>query len=441
MQTRVKDMSNEVVVDADDLKRRDVRHILHPHAQVGMAREPIIVSRGKDARVWDIDGKEYIDGTGGLWLCAVGHGRAELAEAARQQLELLECYASFWHFSNAPSIELATRLAELAPSGIDHVFFTNGGSEGTETAIKLARLAWHAQGEPDRTVILSRQGAYHGASWVATAATGLTLLQEGYSPLPGDFVHLAAAGRGATTDDLIAELEATIATVGAQRIAAFIGEPVMGVGGVLVPNADYWPRVEAVLKKHGILLILDEVITGFGRTGRWFAAEHWGGLDPDMIVTAKGITSGYFPLGAVLIGDRVYSMLEGQPFRHGFTYNGHPTGCAVALANLSIIEREGLVDRAAILGERLLAGLRELEDGLPIVTEARAFGLLGGLDIAAKDELALADRIRDAGLIVRLVYGTMVMSPPLTITDGELDRLLEILSEELAAAPVAEAPA
>jgi adenosylmethionine-8-amino-7-oxononanoate aminotransferase len=421
-----------------DLKRLDQEHILHPHAVVGAPRAPIVVTRGENARVWDSDGNEYIDGTAGLWLCAVGHGRSELAEAARAQLATLECYASFWNFSNEPSIELARHLAQLSPPRLDHVFFTNGGSEGTETAIKLVRLAWHAQGQPQRTVVLTRRSAYHGASWVATAMGGIAPNSEGLAPLPGDFVHLTPPHSAVSTDDLIAELEHTIGEIGAERIAAFIGEPIMGVGGVLVPDEDYWPRVQSVLRRHGIFFVLDEVITAFGRTGRWFAAEHWGGLAPDVLVTAKAITSGYFPLGAVLIGDAVHTMLGGHAFRHGFTYNGHPTGCAVALENLAIIDREGLLERAETLGTRLLGGLKELENDLPIVLEARGFGFLAALEIAARDETELADRIRAAGLLVRLIHGKIVMSPPLTIPETDLDRMLEILAGELAAAPVAD---
>jgi adenosylmethionine-8-amino-7-oxononanoate aminotransferase len=412
-----------------DHKALDQRHIVHPHAIIGRPRPPLVMVRGENARIWDSDGNEYIDGTAGLWLCNVGHGRAELAEVARRQMEQLECYASFWAFSNVPSIELASRLAELAPPGLEHVFFTNGGSEGIDTAVKLARLAWNAHGQPDRNIVLSRRGAYHGSSWLGTAATGIEPLREGYLPLPGGFVHLTPPTSATTTDVLIAELEERIEEIGAERIAAFIGEPVMGVGGVLVPSEDYWPRVEAVLRKHGILFILDEVITGYGRTGTWFAAEHWGGLSPDLLVTAKGITSGYFPLGAVLIGPRVLSSLEGQAFRHGFTYNGHPAGCAVALANLAIIEREGLLERSTALARRLGEGLLELEDRHSAVVEARSFGLLGGLDIDVEDEQGFADAIFRAGLIVRVLAGKLVLSPPLSTPDDDLERLLSTLDD------------
>jgi len=278
--------------------------------------------------------------------------------------------------------------------------------------------------------------AYHGVSYGALGATGIPPLREGFGELPAGFERLSVPYplRGTTTDGLIAELEERIDSVGADRIAAFIGEPVIGVGGMIPPHEDYWPRVQDVLRRHGILLILDEVVTGFGRTGAWFAAEHWGGIQPDLVVTAKGITSGYFPLGAVLIGERVAAMLDGTAFRHGFTYNGHPTGCAVALENLAIIEREELVARAARLGERLLTGLRELER-LPAVVEARGFGLMAGLELDLDDAGELADRIRAAGVIVRATGQKLVLSPPLVISDDELDRVVEVIGNELARTP------
>lgn len=418
----------------DRIRQLDERYVLHPHAVVGHPRPPIVFVEGSGARVRDSDGKEYIDGTCGLWVCQVGHGRSELADAARRQMERLEYYASFWEYTNEPAAELAERLVGLAGPAARRVFYTNGGSEGTETALKLARLAWHAAGQSERTVVLSRKMAYHGVSYAALGATGIPPLKEGFGPLPGDFVHLTAPYPDGSTDALIAELEAAIERVGAGRIAAFIGEPVIGVGGMIPPHEDYWPRVQEVLRRHGILLILDEVVTGFGRTGAWFAAEHWGGIEPDLLITAKGLTSGYFPLGAVLIGERVAAMLDGVAFRHGFTYNGHATGCAVALENLAIIEREQLVARAARLGERLLAGLSELER-LPSVLEARGFGLMAGLELDVEDAAELADRIRAAGVIVRATGQKLVLSPPLVIAEDDLDRVVEVIGAELAVTP------
>jgi adenosylmethionine-8-amino-7-oxononanoate aminotransferase len=316
-----------------DLAALDRAHVTHPHAVVGRAAEPLIWARGEGARLWDIDGNEYVDGTCGLWQCAVGHGRAELADAAAAQIRQLEFYASFWDYSNEPSIQLAARPADLSPPGLDRIFFTNGGSEGIETAIKIVRLAWHAQGQPDRDVIHSRKAAYHGVGSASLAATGIPPLKEGFDPLPQGFVHLSTPTSSTSTDELIAELERTIAERGADRIAAMIGEPVLGVGGMIPPPEGYWPRVQEVLRAHGILLVLDEIVTAYGRTGHWFAAERYG-LQPNVLVTAKALTSGYIPMGAVLIHDDVVAMLEGSAFRHGFTYNGHPVGAAVALANL-----------------------------------------------------------------------------------------------------------
>src|SRR4051794_36704440 len=423
-----------------DLSETDQRRILHPHAVVGAPRPPVVFVEGKGARLRDSEGREYIDGTCGLWVCPVGHGRVELAEAARRQMESLEYYASFWEFSNVPSIELAERLVELGPPRIERIFYTNGGSERTESALKLARLAWRAQGAPDRSVVLTRSMAYHGVSYGALAATGIPPLREGFGELPAGFERLSVPYpfHGTTTDGLIAELEERIESVGAERIAAFIGEPVIGVGGMIPPHDDYWPRVQEVLRRHGILMICDEVVTGFGRTGKWFGCDHWGGLEPDMMVTAKGITSGYFPLGAVLISDRVMELLEGQAFRHGFTYNGHPTGCAVALENLAIIEREGLVERARELGDHLLAGLRELES-LPTVVEARGFGMMAGLELEVEDATELAERIRAAGVIVRATGQKLVMSPPLVIERADLDTMVDVLGDELARTRVAAA--
>jgi putrescine aminotransferase len=412
----------------------DTRHVLHPHQVVGRPKPPVVFVEGRGAKVRDEEGTWYIDGTCGLWVCPVGHGRRELAQVAARQMETLEYYASFWEFTNPPAAELAARLAELSPPGLERVFFTNGGSEGNETAIKLARLAWAAQGRPERHVVLTRKMAYHGVSYGALQATGIPPLRENFGPLPDGFVHLDVPYpfRGTTTDELVGQLERTIDELGADRIAAFIGEPVIGVGGMIPPHDDYWPRVEEVLRRHGILFICDEVVTGFGRTGEWFGADHWGGLRPDLMVTAKGLTSGYFPLGAVLLSDRVTDMLDGHAFRHGFTYNGHPTGCAVALENLAIIEREGLVERARTLGEHLLAGLRTLEE-LPAVAQARGFGLMAGLELNVQDAAELSDRIRAAGVIVRATGQKLVMSPPLVIERDEIDTIVEVLRRELAA--------
>ena len=412
------------------LTELDRAHIIHPHAVVGRAQEPIVWARGEGALLWDDQGNRYIDGTCGLWQCAVGHGRAELADVAAEQMRALEFYASFWDFSNEPSIRLAAKLAELSPPGLDHVFFTNGGSEGIETAIKLVRLAWHAQGSPERNVILSRKAAYHGVGSASLAATGIPPLKEGFGPLPDGFVHLSTPTRSSSVDDLVAELERTIDEIGAERIAAMVGEPVLGVGGMIPPPEGYWPRVQEVLRAHGILLVLDEIVTAYGRTGHWFAAERYG-LDPDAIVTAKALTSGYVPMGAVLVHDRLVAMLDGTQLRHGFTYNGHPVGAAVALANLAIIEREGLLARAVEIGGRMLEGLKPAEE-LDAVAEVRGVGAMLGIELAGdRDGAPVAAGARRNGVIVRASGQKVVLSPPLVIELEQADRIVEVLLAEL----------
>jgi PLP-dependent transaminase len=408
----------------------DAAHVIHPHAVVGSPAPPVVWARGKGALLWDIDGREYVDGTCGLWQCAVGHGREELARVAAEQMAQLEFYASFWNFANEPSIRLAARLAELSPSGLDRVFFTNGGSEGIETALKLVRLAWESARQPDRDLILSRKSAYHGVSSASLAATGIAPLKEGFDPLPPGFVHLSTPTLRSDVDELVAELEQTIAEHGPERIAAFVGEPVMGVGGMIPPPDGYWPRVQEVLRRNGILLILDEVVTGYGRTGHWFGAQRYE-LDADVIVTAKALTSGYVPMGAVFVHDRVVEMLDGTAFRHGFTYNGHPVGAAVALANLEIIARERLLERALETGSRMLERLRPAAD-LAGVAEVRGVGLMLGVELEeGLDAGPVSTGALDRGVVVRASGQKIVMSPPLVIEPEQADRVVDTLLDEL----------
>jgi putrescine aminotransferase len=404
----------------------DMAHIVHPHQVVGRPPPPLVVARGSGARVWDVEGNEYVDATCGLWQCAVGHGREELAAVAAAQTRTLEFYSSFGDFSNPPAIELAARLCQLAGPALNHVHFTTGGSEGNSFAVKVARLAWESAGQGERDIVLSRHSAYHGSdAGAALAATGLPALKAGFDPLPPGFVHLGTPRVGplaeASTDDLIAELEETIERVGPGRIAAFIGEPIMGVGGVIPPPDDYWPRVQDVLRRHDILLILDEVITAFGRIGYWFGAERFG-VEPDLLVTAKAITSGYFPFGAVLISDRVMSLLDGTFLRHGLTYNGHPVGAAVALANLDLIEREGLLAHTLEAGEHIRARLAPLEHS-PAVREVRGEGLMWCVELADADAVAVAAAMRGEGVLGRGVGQLILLSPPLTISTAEIDSI------------------
>jgi adenosylmethionine-8-amino-7-oxononanoate aminotransferase len=412
------------------LAELDAAHVIHPHAVVGDPAPPVVWTRGKGALLWDADGREYVDGTCGLWQCAVGHGREELARVAAEQMSHLEFYASFWNFANEPSIRLAARLAELSPPGLDRVFFTNGGSEGIETAFKLVRLAWESAGEPDRDLILSRKSAYHGVGSASLAATGIAPLKEGFDPLPPGFVHLSTPTLRSDVDELVAELERTIAEHGAGRIAAFVGEPVLGVGGMIPPPDGYWPRVQEVLRRNGILLILDEVVTAYGRTGHWFGAQRYE-LAADVIVTAKALTSGYIPMGAVFVHDRVVEMLAGTQFRHGFTYNGHPVGAAVALANLEIIEREGLLERAVETGSRMLERLQPAAE-VAGVAEVRGVGLMLGVELEeGLDAGPVAAGALARGVVVRASGQKIVMSPPLVIEAEQADRVVDTLLEEL----------
>jgi putrescine aminotransferase len=266
------------------------------------------------------------------------------------------------------------------------------------------------------------------------AATGIPPLKEGFGPLPPGFVHLSTPTLRSDAEELVAELRAAIDEHGAGRIAAFVGEPVMGVGGMIPPPEGYWPRVQQVLREHGILLVLDEIVTGYGRTGSWFGAQRYG-LDPDVIVTAKALTSGYIPMGAVLVHDRVVGLLEGTAFRHGFTYNGHPVGAAVALANLDIIEREGLIERAARVGDRMLERLRPVEQ-LDCVAEVRGVGLMLGVELAGeRDAGPVAAAALEQGVVVRASGQKVVMSPPFVIEDEQADRIVDVLSAELGKLP------
>jgi adenosylmethionine-8-amino-7-oxononanoate aminotransferase len=425
----------------------DREHVIHPWSFAGPS---LMIVRGDGSSYWDADGREYLDALGGIQLCEIGHGRPELAAVAAAQMAELEFAPLFWNFGNERAAELAHRLAQLAPDGIEEDFFTSGGSESCESAIKMARLYHHHRGEPDRTFILSLTHSYHGMTYGALSATGLSGLAVGFGELPGGFYHLTTPypyheelyGGENAFDYCVRELEETISRLGADRIAAFIGEPVLTVGGVIVPSEDYWRAVTELSHRNGILLIADEVVTAFGRLGDWFASPSWG-MEPDLIATAKGLTSGYLPLGAVLttreVGETLRTAESG--FMHGYTYCGHPVACAVALENLDIIERENLGENATVVGARLLAGLRSLLD-LPIVGDVRGAGLLASVELVADKQTRsplevrrqeIADRVRDEeGVIVRSIYQNVIIAPCLVLTEEQADRIVEALRRVLA---------
>jgi adenosylmethionine-8-amino-7-oxononanoate aminotransferase len=439
----------------------DLDHVIHPWSFPGSS---LMIVRGEGSNYWDASGREYLDALGGIQLCEIGHGRSELAEVAAEQMRELEYSPLFWNFGNEPAALLARRLVGLAPEGIDHVFFTNGGSESCESAIKMARLYHYLRGESQRTTILSLGHSYHGMTYGALAATGLEGIKNGFGELPGGFFHLTTPypyreelfGGEDAFEFCVRELEETIARLGPERIAAFIGEPVLTVGGVIVPPPDYWRAITEICHRNGILVIADEVVTAFGRLGSWFASETYG-IEPDLITTAKGLTSGYLPLGAVLASSQVGTTIKGAEtgFMHGYTYCGHPVACAVALRNLDIIEREDLAANAVSTGDHLLRGLQRLLD-LPVVGDVRGAGLLASVELVsdkeARDPLEvprqeIADRVRDEqSVIVRSIHQNVIIAPCLVLTPDEADQIVAALRAVLETTgtdgrPVEPAPA
>src|SRR5215471_16018154 len=372
-----------------------------------LAGQATMIVRGEGAWVFDTGGRSYLDALASLWYCNVGHGRGELADAAAEQMRQLAAYQVFEPFSNPPAEELARRVADLAPVPEAKVFFTpGGGSDAVDTAAKLARAYWQAVGQPGKQVSIARSHAYHGMNAYGTSLGGIPANTEAYLPLVSLIEHVA-------WDDPEA-LDKTIEQLGAGRVAAFFCEPVIGAGGVYPPPEGYLAAVREICRRHDVLFIADEVITGFGRTGAWFASERFA-LDPDLMTTAKGLSSGYAPIGAVIVGERVAEPFwragSGEIFRHGYTYSGHPTSCAVALANLDLIEREDLVGRVA-----------ELE---PVLARAADPGLAARLVTA----------IRERGVITRLLRGTALqISPPFVITEAEIGQIAEAFADALDAA-------
>ena len=401
---------------------------------------------GDGCRLRDAEGREYLDATGGLWLAQIGHGRREIAEAGGGQMERLEYFTSFWEFSNERAIELAERLDSISPPRQTPRLLHQrrlGGQRGGDEDVPLR----HSQrGEGERTWVLARRQAYHGVGYGSGTATGFDVYHDGFGPMLPHVRHLtqpwpyrAELFDGEDpTDFCLAELERTIDELGGEKIAAFIGEPVMGVAGMLVPPDDYWPRVQELLREHGITFIFDEVVSAYGRVGHWFATEHFG-VEPDIIVTAKGITSGYAPLGAVLVSDEIAEAVTEEGFPMGFTYNGHPTSCAVALANLGVIESEGLLERARETGAYILERLGELRE-LPVVGEVRGVGMMHAVELVADRETreplpmdaAPQDVIRrETGVIVRDCPHNLVISPPLIMSREEADEVVDAMRSVL----------
>jgi adenosylmethionine-8-amino-7-oxononanoate aminotransferase len=435
-------------VSSADLLARDLASLIHPLHDAAAHRGGHVWVSGRGAMLTDAEGREYIDGLSGLWNVALGHGRRELAEAAREQMATLGYASGYSGSSNPRAIELAERLARLTYPSINRFFFTSGGAEANESAIKVARSYWKLRGRPGKTKVISRELGYHGTTLAAMSATGIAGYWPLFEPRMDGFVHIPAAypyrgaATGGTSYGIAAAnaLEDAIRREGAETIAMFLAEPVPGVGGVIVPPDDYFPRIREICDTHDVLFASDEVITGFGRTGRWFGLEHWG-VVPDIMPFAKAITSGYFPFGGIGVSDEIARTLDQAPapWMHAFTYSAHPTGCAVALRTLQIIEDEHLVAEAARKGAHLMNVLRARLGRHPHVGEIRGLGFMCAIEfvkdrdtrMAFAPEEQVGTRIHAAaqerGLFSRVRGDVFVLAPPFVTPDDLIDRIGEIL--------------
>ncbi len=448
------------MTDTLDDGQQDRLHLLHSLHNPKAQEHPHIWVAGRGSVLIDQSGREFLDGLAGLWNVVVGHGREELANAAADQMRRLAYASAYAGGSNRPAIQLAEKLAELCYPSVNRFFFTSGGAESNETAFKTARYFWRTAGYDGKYKVIGRQWGYHGTTLAAMSATGITSYWPMFEPRVLGFLHIESPypyrfnaeqhRRGPddrrTPGEMAADLlEAAILHEGADTVAAFLGEPIQGAGGVIVPPDDYWTRIRQICDRHNVLLIADEVITGFGRTGDWFALSRYG-IEPDLVTFAKGITSGYFPFGGVGVSDRIAAAIDAgvgeRAWMHAFTYSAHPVGCAVALANLAILEREGLLQRAAELGARLLRQLNTLA-AHPHVGDVRGQGLMAAVELVAdratKAEFPAAEKIgprvheatQARGLFTRLRGDVYNLAPSFVTTEAQIDRMVEILGEAI----------
>lgn len=430
------------------LRARDARHHFHPFTDnAALQRDGTrVIVRGEGAHVYDVEGRRILDGFSGLWNVAVGYGRREIADAAHRQMLELPFYNTFFRSTTIPAIELAEILGDLAP-GFTKSFFTNSGSEGNDTIIRLVRHYWTLRGKPRKTHFIARRNAYHGSTVGGASLGGMSWMhKQGGLPIPG-VVHVPqpwwwGEGGDMTPDEFglwaARQVEQAIDELGAENVGAFIGEPIQGAGGVIMPPDTYWPEVARICRERDVLIVSDEVICGFGRTGSWFGCQHYG-FEPDLMTFAKNVTSGYLPLGGVMLRDRVAEVLhKGREFWHGYTTSGHPVCCAAAVANLNIIRREGLVERVRDdIGPYLKQRWMALAEH-PLVGEARMVGLLGALELSPdKSRRAKFTNVDEAGgicrdfayrrgLILRATGSTMLTAPPYILSEAEADTLVEL---------------
>ena len=437
-------------MDTREWQTLDSAHYLHPftdHKQLA-ARGARIVTRAEGVYIYTSDGQQILDGMSGLWCVALGYGRKELSDAAYKQLLELPYYNSFFQSTTPPAIELARILKEVTPPQFNHVFYTGSGSEANDTLIRLVRRYWQLLGNPERNVIISRWNGYHGSTIAGASLGGMKPMHEQLGPdggLPG-IVHINQPywfGEGGDLSPAefglkcARELEQKIEEVGPHRVAAFIGEPVQGAGGLVIPPETYWPEIQRIVDKYGILFASDEVICGFGRTGQWFGCEHYG-TRPDFMTMAKALSSGYLPIGGLMVGDRVADVLidKGGEFFHGFTYSGHPVACAVAIANLTIFRRERVVERVREETAPYLSQRWQELASHPLVGEARSLGLLAAIELVPQKSprrffeprgevgLRMRENCTRNGLVMRATRDTLFIAPPLVISRSEIDELL-----------------
>jgi putrescine aminotransferase len=449
-------VSKAQTLDTKALQAMDSAHYIHSFTDHGdlATRGARVMTHAEGIYVWDSEGHKILDGMSGLWCVNVGYGRKELADAAYQQMMTLPYYNSFFQTTNVPAAKLAAKLASLAPKvgdrSFNHVFYSSSGSESNDTNVRMVRRYWDLLGQPQRKTIIGRHNAYHGSTMAGASLGGMSGMHaQGDLPIP-NITHIdqpyyfenALPGESEADFGLRAAgwLETKILELGADKVAAFIGEPVQGAGGVIIPPATYWPEIQRIVDKYGILLISDEVICAFGRLGHWFAYEKFG-YKPDLVTFAKGVTSGYIPLGGVMVGNRVAEVLieKGGEFNHGYTYSGHPVACAVALANLELMEREKLVSRVKDdIGPYLAKRFAELNSH-PLVGLAETCGFTAGLVLVKSKQtptpfdsklgvgMICRGHCFANGLIMRAVGDRMIIAPPLTMTHAQIDEMMALI--------------
>ena len=440
-------MTTADTLSTTQLQALDAAHHLHPftdHKELS-GRGTRIIKRASGVYLWDSEGNKLLDAMAGLWCVNIGYGRTELADAAHRQMQELPYYNSFFQCTNPPAVELASTIAELAPAHMNRVFFTSSGSEANDTVLRMVRRYWDLKGQPERKTVIGRINGYHGSTVAAASLGGMSAMHaQGDLPIPG-IEHIAQPywyGEGADMPEdefglwAARQLEARILQLGADKVAAFIAEPIQGAGGVIIPPATYWPEIQRIVDQYGILLVVDEVICGFGRTGKWFGSQHYQ-LRPDLMPIAKGLTSGYLPMGGVIVGDRVANALidDGGEFFHGYTYSGHPVAAAVGLENLRIMREEGIIEYVRNEASPYLQNKIAMLAEHPLVGQARGLGMLGALELvknkATRERFpgkgAAGTLCRDLciqnGLVMRAVGDCLIMSPPLVMRPEEMDEL------------------